>query len=99
MTNQEGLQALQRIQAKLLGVTHAIDLFELQEKEMALDPKITAVIQAIDTATNDIAARIQKLIDAAANAGTLTSDEIAAALQPEVDKLTALGKDPNNPVP
>lgn len=60
---------------------------------MAVDPTITAVIQKIDDATNAIAARIQKLIDAATTAGTLSAAEVVAALQPEVDKLNALGSD------
>lgn len=47
----------------------------------------------IDEATNAIAARIQTLIDKV-NAGTATPEEIAAVLQPEVDKLSELGKDP-----
>ncbi len=50
----------------------------------------------IDAATNAIAARIQKLIDQLA-AGTVSPDEVKAALQPEVDKLTALGQDPAVP--
>ena len=47
----------------------------------------------IDDATNAIAARIQALIDKV-NAGTATPEEISAVLQPEVDKLSELGKDP-----
>ena len=47
----------------------------------------------IDEATNAIAARIQVLIDKV-NAGTATPEEIAAVLQPEVDRLSELGKDP-----
>jgi hypothetical protein len=50
----------------------------------------------IDDATNAIAARIQTLIDKV-NAGTATPKEIAAVLQPEVDRLTELGKDPTVP--
>ena len=50
----------------------------------------------IDEATNAIAARIQSLIDKV-NAGTATPEEIAAILQPEVDRLTELGKDPSVP--
>jgi hypothetical protein len=49
----------------------------------------------IDEATNAIAARIQALIDKV-NAGIATPEEIAAVLQPEVDKLSELGKDPAN---
>jgi hypothetical protein len=51
----------------------------------------------IDAATNAIAVRIQTLIDKI-NIGTATPEEIAAVLQPEVDRLTDLGKDPANPV-
>jgi len=60
---------------------------------MAVDPKIAAIIKQIDDATNSIAARIQKFIDDAATAGSKTADEIAAALQPEADRLTAMGSD------
>jgi hypothetical protein len=48
----------------------------------------------IGAATNAVAARIQTLIDKV-NAGTATTEEIAAVLQPEVDRLTQLGKDPH----
>lgn len=58
-----------------------------------------AVIQAVDDASNAIAARIQKLIDLAASNGSATEAEIRAALEPEVAKLQALGADPANPVP
>jgi hypothetical protein len=47
----------------------------------------------IDEATNAIAVRIQVLIDKV-NSGTATPEEIAAVLQPEVDRLSELGKDP-----
>lgn len=66
---------------------------------MSVDVTITEVIKKIDDATNAIAARIQKLIDAATTAGSVSAAEIVAALQPEVDKLTALGADPVNPTP
>lgn len=61
---------------------------------MAVDPKVADLITEFDTATDAIAARIQRLIDA----GGL-SPESQAALQNEVDKLNQLGQDPNNPVP
>lgn len=64
-----------------------------------IDPTIADLLSKIDSATTAVAARIQSLIDKANNAGQLTSAEIAAALQPEVDRLTALGSDPDNPVP
>ena len=47
-----------------------------------------ALLQAIDTATTAIGARIQKLIDGSSDTA------LNAALQAEVDKLTALGTDP-----
>lgn len=59
-----------------------------------VDPKVAALVTEFDSATNAIAARIQKLIDA----GGLNA-ESQAALQSEVDKLTALGSDPSDPVP
>lgn len=59
-----------------------------------VDPKVAALIAEFDTATNAIAARIQRLIDA----GGL-SPESQAALEGEVAKLTALGSDPEAPVP
>jgi hypothetical protein len=58
-----------------------------------------ALIKAFDDATNLIAARIQKLIDLAAANGSVSEAELRAALAPELDKLTALGKDPAIPVP
>jgi hypothetical protein len=50
----------------------------------------------IDTATNAIALRIQGLIEQI-NEGTVTPEEITALLQPEVDRLTELGRDPETP--
>lgn len=61
---------------------------------MAVSPAVAALIAKFDAATDAIAARIQRLIDA----GTLSAED-QAALQGEVDKLTTLGKDPDNPVP
>ena len=57
------------------------------------------LIQKIDDATNKVAAKLQKLIDDAASAGSLSEAEIRTALQPEVDRLNALGADDSNPVP
>ncbi len=65
-------------------------LLERTEKmSQALD-QIKAYAAQIDAASNAIAARIQALIDKI-TAGTVAPEEIAAALQPEVDKLNALG--------
>jgi hypothetical protein len=56
--------------------------------------QVRAFAAKIDEATNAIASRIQRLIDKI-NAGTATPEEIAAVLQPEVDRLSELGKDPS----
>ncbi len=58
---------------------------------MAVDSRITQLLADFDTATNNIAARIQALIDKIA-AGASNNDEIVAALTAEKDKLDALGK-------
>lgn len=96
MTNRELLVVGHKVQRKLLTVRQTLDCKEMSEEEgnMAVDPKVADLITEFDTATDAIAARIQRLIDA----GGL-SPESQAALQNEVDKLNQLGQDPNNPVP
>jgi len=96
MTNVEALKIQHHTEMTLLSIRQMLDLANLskEEQEMAVDPKVAALITEFDTATNAIAARIQKLIDA----GGLNADS-QAALQAEVDKLTALGQDPANPIP
>lgn len=64
-----------------------------------MDADTLALIKKFDDATSAIAARLQKLIDLAAANGSATEAQIRAALQPDLDKLTALGQDPANPVP
>jgi hypothetical protein len=73
-----------------------LDLADISKEEhhTMIDPKVAALITQFDDATNAIAARIQKLIDA----GGLSA-ESEAALQAEVTKLQTLGQDPGNPVP
>jgi hypothetical protein len=93
------LQSLQRVQRALLSIEQGLDIFDFKEKALMIDPSIAKLISAIDDATNAIAARLQRLIDAANAAGSQSAGEIVAALQPEVARLTALGADPANPVP
>ncbi len=97
MTRIEALQAQFRIDSRLLRINLALDIAELteQEKNMAVDAAAAALIAAFDAATDKIAARIQKLIDAST---TLSADD-QAAFQAEVDKLNKLGEDPTNPIP
>jgi len=53
------------------------------------------VIAQLDTATNEIAADLAALRDAVAGNDAAT----AAKFTPLLDRLTALGADPQNPVP
>ena len=95
MTNIEQLRILHKIQRALLATKQALDIAEARSQgETMVDPKVAALITEFDQATDKIASRIQKLIDA----GGLSA-ESQAALQAEADKLNALGQDPNNPVP
>lgn len=89
------LEKLLRCQARIL-TNQIIILERLEDMSQVLD-QVKDFAAKIDAATNAIAARIQILIDKV-NAGTATPEEIAAVLQPEVDRLTELGKDPSNPV-
>ena len=54
---------------------------------MAVSKAVQDILDAVDAATNAIAARIQALIDSSG----LSADE-KAAFAVEVDKLNALGK-------
>lgn len=86
-----------RVQRRLLQMSQTLDNIELQNEgkgSQMVDPKVAKLIEEFDAATNAIAARIQALID-----GGGLNAESEAALQGEVDKLTALGKDPEAPVP
>lgn len=95
VTNLEALRIMQKIQRTLLCVQQTLDIQDLENKTMAVSAPIAALITEFDTATDNIAARIQKLIN---NSGTLSAED-SAALQAEVDKLNLLGQDPENPVP
>lgn len=89
------LEKLLRCQRRILIAQNLI-LERIEDMSQVLD-QVKDFAAKIDEATNAIAARIQTLIDKI-NAGTATPEEIAAVLQPEVDRLTELGKDPSNPV-
>jgi len=94
MTNLQALLLQHHTQRVLLWIDQAIEIHLLEGKEEMIDPKVAALITQFDEATNKIAARIQKLIDA----GGLSADS-EAALQSVVNNLKSLGQDPENPVP
>ena len=89
------LERVLRRQARILRYQNQI-IERIEDMSEVLD-QVKDFAAKIDAATNAIAVRIQTLIDKI-NAGTATPEEIAAVLQPEVDRLTELGKDPANPV-
>jgi hypothetical protein len=85
------LEKLLRRQRRIIKTQITI-LERIETMSQVLD-QIKDYAAKIDEATNAIAARIQVLIDKV-NTGSATPEEIAAVLQPEVDKLSELGKDP-----
>ena len=88
------LEKLLRRQQRILNNQTTI-IERIEAMSQVLD-QIKDFAAKIDEATNAIAARIQALIDKV-NSGTATPEQIAAVLQPEVDRLTEMGKDPANP--
>lgn len=75
-------------------------LSALKEKVMALSQDIKDLAKKIDDATTAVANRLDALSNQIKN--SMTDQEVAdvkASLQAEVDRLTVLGQDPNNPVP
>jgi hypothetical protein len=89
------LEKLLRCQRRILS-NQLLIMERIEDMSQVLD-QVKDFAAKIDEATNAIAARIQTLIDKI-NAGTATPEEIAAVLQPEVDRLTKLRKDLDNPV-
>lgn len=67
---------------------------------MAVSQDIKDLCAQLDTATNAVAAEIQSLMDQISNGVSPTDAvDIKARLGALKDRLTALGQDPNNPVP
>jgi methyl-accepting chemotaxis protein len=88
------LEKLLRRQARILS-NQTLIIERIESMSQVLD-QVRDFAAKIDEATNAIAAKIQTLVDKV-NAGTATPEEIAAVLQPEIDRLTEMGKDPSNP--
>jgi len=88
-------------EGKLDQILNLLRGIKLQgEKLMAIAKDIKDLTQKIDEATNAVAARLDGLGGQIKNAMTDAEvAEVKAGLQAEVDKLTALGQDPANPVP
>lgn len=92
MTQLELIEKLHLLEQQFLKIEQMLRLNEInlteKEKNLMIHPEVAALLAQFDTATNDIAARIQRLI----SSGGLNAED-SAALQAEVDKLVALGKD------
>ena len=61
---------------------------------MAVGPETRAMVEKFRDATTKVGERIQRIIDNS----DLTEEEKALA-QVEIDRLTEMGNDPQNPVP
>lgn len=96
VTRIEALRALHRTQCRMLAAAQALDILELKEPDMAVSADAATLITEFDTATNGVAARIQRLVN---NPATGLSADDKAAFQAEIDKLTLMGQDPANPLP
>lgn len=66
----------------------------LQGLGKIMHDEVAAFLVQFDTATNAVAARIDRLLAEAS-----MSPELKVKFQAEVDRLTVLGKDPENPIP
>lgn len=96
MTKLEFLKIQQKIERRLLHIKQLLDYADLRQKgeqDMAVSSDTAALINEFDVATDAVAARISKLV--AAQTGLSADDK--AAFQSEINKLTAMGKDPDNP--
>ena len=83
---------------KLDAILEAIRKWE--ERIMGAYTDITTLLVAVDEHTNEIATRIQALIDQiGAGLTPAQAEEIKIALQAEVAKLDALAANPADPIP
>ncbi len=84
-----------REESKLDGIIH-----QLKEMKKMLSQDYLDLCKKIDDASTAVGLRLAALQGQIKN--SMTDDEVAAvktAMQAEVDKLTAMGQDPNAPVP
>ena len=84
----------------LLGVNIGISISNhlKLKKIMAKQDQINATLDQLNTATNALAEKIQKLIDGQ-TAGDPVSQESLDALQAVADQLSAMGADATDPIP
>lgn len=85
----------------LIGVAILAALVFGGKKAMAVLQEVKDVLGRIDKATNDVAAKLDKLADQIAKGGLTAAEEdgVVTELRATADRLETLGKDPANPVP
>lgn len=83
------------------GVERKLDaiLVEIKRSRTLMNAETERILTAIDDASTELAADLQRLIDNANNAGSLTAAEINAALAPRVEFLQNLAHVSDAPVP
>ena len=79
---------------------------KLGDNVMALKDELTALVTAVDNATNAVATQLDKLkteiAGLLANPNSITNDDkvaFEADMQKQIDRLNMLGADESNPVP
>jgi cell division protein ZapA (FtsZ GTPase activity inhibitor) len=79
---------------------------KLGENVMALKDELTALVTALNTATDAVATQLDKLkteiSGLLANPDSITNDDkvaFEASMQTQIDRLSTLGADPTDPVP
>jgi hypothetical protein len=75
-----------------LGIDHLFERVRRLEHRMSA---VDDIITALNTATDEIASDLAALRDEISGGDTAT----AAKFAPLLDRLTALGQDPENPIP
>lgn len=89
------------IMRRLSIIESGVDEIALNQERMTLlmQEETRKIIQGFNDATNAVAAKLQAVIEKAAQQGTLTEAQISAELSPILAHLQALGADETNPVP
>lgn len=75
-----------------LGIDHLFERVRRVERHMSA---VDDIISNLNTATDEIASDLASLRDEVAGGDSATAQKF----QPLLDRLTELGKDPENPVP
>ena len=96
MTKLEALKILHTFQRRMLCINQVLEIHELENPTDMVSPEVATLITGFDSATDGVAARIQRLLD---RPTVSMNAEDKAAFQAEIDKLNLMGQDPANPLP